>query len=280
MKVTKVINNNFVCSCNEKNKEIIVMGKGIGFKAKEGDEIDKSKVEKVFTMNGKSAIDKFKRLIEELPIEHFKVSNDIINYAKRTLGKRLNQNIYITLTDHISFSVYRFKNGMKFSNPLLWEVKHFYNPEYIIGEYAVNLIKEKLGVEMGEDEAANIALHIVNAEYNTEMNEALKITTLIGDILKIVTDTFDIQLDEESLHYSRLITHLKFLSQRIFMGEMLKDSDDVFAEMIATKYPEEFKCALKIRDYIEEQYNQRISNEELVYLAVHIRRVSTIEDEN
>ncbi len=280
MKVTKVINNNFVCSCNEKNKEIIVMGKGIGFKAKEGDEIDASKVEKVFTMNGKSAIDKFKRLIEELPIEHFKVSNDIINYAKRTLGKRLNQNIYITLTDHISFSVYRFKNGMKFSKPLLWEVKHFYNPEYIIGEYAVNLIKEKLGVEMGEDEAANIALHIVNAEYNTEMNDALKITTLIGDILKIVTDTFDIQLDEESLHYSRLITHLKFLSQRIFMGEMLKDSDDVFAEMIAMKYPEEFKCALKIRDYIEKQYNQRISNEELVYLAVHIRRVSTIEDEN
>lgn len=112
------------------------------------------------------------------------------------------------------------------------------------------------------------------------MNDALKITTLIGDILKIVTDTFDIQLDEESLHYSRLITHLKFLSQRIFMGEMLKDSDDVFAEMIAMKYPEEFKCALKIRDYIEKQYNQRISNEELVYLAVHIRRVSTIEDEN
>lgn len=280
MKVTKVINNNFVCSCNEKNKEIIVMGKGIGFKAKEGDQIDSSKVEKVFTMNGKSAIDKFKRLIEELPIEHFKVSNDIINYAKRTLGKRLNQNIYITLTDHISFSVYRFEHGMKFKNPLLWEVKHFYSPEYIIGEYAVNLIKEKLNVDMGDDEAANIALHIVNAEYNTEMNDALKITTLIGDILKIVTDTFDIQLDEESLHYSRLITHLKFLSQRIFMGEMLKDSDDVFAEIIATKYPKEYRCALKIRDYIEKQYNQRISNEELVYLTVHIRRVSSIEDEN
>lgn len=280
MKVTKVINNNFVCSCNDKNKEIIVMGKGIGFKAKEGDRIDDARVEKVFTMNGKSAIDKFKRLIEELPIEHFKVSNDIINYAKRTLGKRLNQNIYITLTDHINFSVYRFKHGMKFSNPLLWEVKHFYNTEYIIGEYAVNLIKEKLNVDMGDDEAANIALHIVNAEYNTEMNDALKITTLIGDILKIVTDTFNIQLDEESLHYSRLITHLKFLSQRIFMGEMLKDSDDIFAKIIETKYPEEYKCALKIRDYIEKQYNQKISNEELVYLTVHIRRVSSIEDEN
>ena len=44
------------------------------------------------------------------------------------------------------------------------------------------------------------------------------------------------------------------------MGEMLKDSDDVFAEMIATKYPEEFKCALKIRDYIEKQYNRNKSS--------------------
>ena len=279
MKITKVINNNFVSSIDNRKKEVVIMGKGIGFKAKEGDQIDESKIEKTFIMDGKSAIDKFKKLIENLPIEHFKVSNEIINYAKRTLGKRLNQNIYITLTDHISFSVYRFKNGMKFANPLLWEVKHFYNPEYIIGEYAVNLIQERLNVKMTEDEAANIALHIVNAEYNTEMNDALKITTLIGEILNIVKEYMNIELDEESLHYSRLITHLKFLSQRIFMGEMLKDSDDIFAKMIAAKYPKEYECSVKVRDYIEEHYNQRISDEELVYLTVHIRRVHSNDNE-
>ena len=63
------------------------------------------------------------------------------------------------------------------------------------------------------------------------------------------------------------------------MGEMLKYSDHVFAEMIATKYPG-FGVPLKIRDYIEEQYNQRIFiNEELVYLAVQDVFLQ-IEDEN
>lgn len=277
MKITKVINNNFVCSLNEKNKEVVVMGKGIGFKAKEGDPIDPERIEKTFIMDGKSAIDKFKRLIEKMPIEHFKVSNEIINYTKRTLGKRLNQNIYITLTDHISFSVYRYENGMNFPNPLLWEVKQFYKAEYLIGEYAVKLINERLGVNFGEDEVANIALHIVNAEYNTEMNDALKMTTLISEVLKIVGESLDIELDEESLHYTRLITHLKFLSQRIFLGEMLKDTDDIFASMIANKYPKEYECSIKIRDFIKERYNQEISNEELVYLTVHLKRVSTVE---
>lgn len=82
------------------------MGKGIGFKSKEGDEIDASKVEKVFTMNGKSAIDKFKRLIEELPIEHFKVSNDIINYAKTYTWQEIkSEHIHNSDRSHKLFSV-------------------------------------------------------------------------------------------------------------------------------------------------------------------------------
>lgn len=274
MRVTKIINNNVVCAYNANNKEVVIMGKGIGFKASEGELVDEKKIEKIFVMDSQSVIDKFKKLIEKLPIEHFKVSHEIISYSKRTLGKRLNQNIYITLTDHINFAVYRFKNGMQFSNPLLWEVKQFYKSEYLIGEYAINLIKEKLGVEMTEDEAASIALHIVNAEYNTDMKDALKITTLISDILNIIKDFYNVDLDEESLHYSRLITHLKFLSQRLFMDELLKESDDILVDLVTNRYPKEYECSLKIKEYIKEKYNQKISDEELAYLTVHIKRVS------
>ena len=56
-------------------------------------------------------------------MEHFRVSHEIISYSNRTLGKRLNENIYITLTDHINFAIKRFNNGMVLLNPLLWEVK-------------------------------------------------------------------------------------------------------------------------------------------------------------
>lgn len=279
MKIIKIINNSVVCALDDNKKEVVVMGKGIGFKSAIGDKIDKKKAEKIFIMDNQSSIDKFKKLLENLPIEHFKVSHEIISYSKRTLGKRLNQNIYITLTDHINFAVYRFKNGMQFTNPLLWEVKQFYKSEFLIGKYAIELIKKRLGILMTEDEAANIALHIVNAEYNTDMKDALKITTLISDILNIISKYYKVKLDEESLYYSRLITHLKFLSQRLFLDEMLKDSDDVLLDMIKNRYKKEYECSLKIKKYIEEKYNQKISEEELAYLTVHIKRVSMYTEE-
>lgn len=273
MKITKVINNNVVCAYDANGKEVVVMGKGIGFNSKEGTLIDKRCIDKIFKMDSQSAIDKFKALLENLPMEHFKLSHEIISYTKRTLGKRLNQNIYITLTDHINFAVQRYENDMQFANPLLWEVKQFYKSEYLIGEYAITLIEKRLGIKMKEDEAANIALHIVNAEYNTDMKDALKITTMVSDILKIVTDFYKTDLDEESLHYSRLITHLKFLSQRVFLNELLQNTDDILVDAIINAYPKEYECSLNIKKYIEEKYEKYISNEELAYLTVHVKRV-------
>ena len=278
MKITKVINNNVVCAFNEDNKEVVIMGKGLGFKAKEGKVIDDSKIEKIFVMNNKSSVEKFKQLLENLPIEHFKVSNEIIAYAKEILGVKINPNIYITLTDHINFAVYRFKSGIQFSNPLLWEVRQFYKSEYFIGEYAVNLIEKKLGVKMNKDEAANIALHIVNAEYNTEMKDAMKFTNVIGQVLKIIEEFYNIKLDENNLHYSRFITHLKFLCQRVFTSDMLESNEDPLAEMIISSYPREYRCSLKIKDYIEENYNEIISQEELAYLTVYIKRMCTFRE--
>lgn len=48
MRVSKILNNNLVLSKNEKNEEIIVKGLGIGFRAKRGDKIDESLIEKIF----------------------------------------------------------------------------------------------------------------------------------------------------------------------------------------------------------------------------------------
>lgn len=278
MKITKVINNNVVCAFNEVNKEVVIMGKGLGFKAKEGMEIDELKIEKIFVMDSKSSIEKFKQLLENLPMEHFNVSNEIITYAKDILGVKINPNIYITLADHINFAVYRFKNGIQFSNPLLWEVKQFYKSEYLIGEYAVGLIEKKLGIRMNEDEAANIALHIVNAEYNTEMKDAMKFTNLIAEVLRIVEEFYKIELDENNLHYSRFITHLKFFCQRLFTNDLLKNNEDPLAEMIISSYPVEYNCSLKIKDYIEEKYHEKISQEELAYLAVYIKRICAFSE--
>lgn len=275
MQIKKVINNNIVSATDSNGEEVVIMGRGLGFRAKPGDNIDGKNVEKVFKLDDKSATGKFKELLKAMPLQHIQISSEVIDYAKNVIKRRLNQNIYITLTDHINFAITRVQNGMEFANPLLWEVKHFYPSEYLIGEYAIALIERELGVTLREDEAASIALHIVNAEYDTAMGNTMKITSMIKEILQVVEDYLGMKLDEESIHYSRFITHLKFFSQRIFTNEMLDEGEAELSRMIQNLYPEEYECSQKIVDYIAERHTDyRISEDEKAYLAVHIRRIN------
>ncbi|MEG2232284.1 MAG: PRD domain-containing protein, partial [Lachnospiraceae bacterium] len=259
MKVGKIINNNVISATDLDGTEVVIMGKGIGFQTKHDEEVKENLIEKVFKMDNKNSTNRFTELLKEMPSEHFEVSNEVIEYAKSILGKKLNQNIYITLTDHINFAIERYKQGLLFENPLLWEVKKFYPTEYLIGEYAIALIERKLQVKLQTDEAASVALHIVNAEYNTAMNETMNLTLLIKDVIGIVRDFMNQELDEESLYYMRFMTHLKFLSQRMFAGETHEcNKEDQLTQMVINLYEAEYHCSQKIGSYIKEKYGYAI----------------------
>ena len=274
MKIDKIINNNLIRTFDNNGKEILVMGCGLGFQKKIGDTIDRSKIEKIYAIENKNDSNKLMNLLSEIPLEYIQVSNEIISYAKYSLGKRLNDNIYISLTDHISFAIERYKQGLIFKNALLWEIKRFYNHEFLIGKEALTIIKKRLDIMLSEDEAASIALHIVNAQLNSrDMNDTLDITKMIQNILNIVKFHFNIELDEYSLHYERFITHLKFFAQRILSGKVVKSDDANFCEMIKEQYKDAYLCAEKVKKYILKEFNHEISDEEIMYLTVHIKRI-------
>lgn len=273
MKIDKIINNNIVSVIDENGNEIVVMGRGIGFRAKRGAEIQDNQVEKVFRLDNPNALNQFKSLLENLPLEHLQISTEIINYAKSVLNRKLNQNIYITLTDHINFSIDRYQQKMMFANPLLREVKMFYKEEYLIGEYSIALIERRMGIKFPVDEAASIALHIVNAEYNTKMRDTIDITNLIQAVIGMVKDQFQMELDETTLNYERFITHLRFLAYRIYSKELLSNDNQEFSEMVVKMYPQEYQCSQRIKEYIRDTYKHNVSDEEVSYLAVHIKRV-------
>ena len=273
MKIDKIINNNIVSAIEADGKEVVIMGRGLGFGMKPGKEIPEGKIEKVFRLDSQNSTDKFKELLANLPLEHIQASTEIINYAKSVLKRRLNQSIYITLTDHINFAIERFKERMVFTNPLLNEIKTFYKEEYLVGEYAVALIERRIGIKLPVDEAGFIALHIVNAEYNTVMRDTIDITNLIQNVVKIVKEYFSMDLDETSLNYQRFVTHLRFLAQRIIGGEMLNSENPEFNQLISQMYPEEYACSLKLKDYIQVTYHHDVTEEETAYLAVHIKRI-------
>lgn len=274
MKIDKIINNNLVRTFDSNGKEVLVMGCGLGFQKKIGDIVDQSKIEKIYSIENKNDSNKLMTLLSEIPLEYIQASNEIISYAKYSLGKKLNDNIYISLTDHISFAIDRYKKGLNFKNALLWEIKRFYNHEFLIGKESLSIIKKRLNVELPEDEAASIAMHIVNAQLNSrDMNETLDITKMIQNILNIVKFHFNIELDEYSLHYERFITHLKFFAQRMLSGKVMRSDDTNFCEMIKIQYKEAYLCTEKIGKYILKEFEHELSDEEMMYLTVHIQRI-------
>ena len=275
MKIIKIVNNNIVTSLDEQNREIIVMGRGLGFGRKPGMTIDDGKVEKVFRLNSAGENQKLVDIIQDIPLEHIKVADQIIEYAKNMLGEKLKETIYLSLIDHIDGAIERYENQIQFANPLLWEIKQYYPSEFKVGVQSLNILKKMLGIELPVDEAAFIALHFITAEYDTKMDVTFDIPRLIDDIIAIVESEFSIKINKESIHYERFITHLKFFAARVLQAKQMPDDDDfLFRNMIRDQYKESCACAQKIRQHLGECYGVEISEEEVVYLTVHIKRVT------
>lgn len=275
--IEKVINNNIISAYEKSGAEVIVMGRGIGFKKKQGEVVPADQISTIFRIKSRTLAEQFKELLANMPLERVRISDEIISHAKDHLKLKLNQSIYVTLTDHINFAIERVSQGIEPQNALLWEIKRFYPQEFQLGIYALELIHDRLGILLPEDEAGFIALHFVNAEYGTDIRDAVKFPDQMQAIVDIVERELGILLDESSLHYERFMTHIKFLIQRIYRKELLSSEDRELSLMMQRKYPREYQCSVKVAEYIMQATGCRLSEEEIMYLSVHIRRVSTID---
>lgn len=273
MEIYKILNNNVIVSKNEHDKEIIAMGKGIAFKKKVGEHIEDELIDKVYTLSDEVS-SKFQELAAEIPVEHMKISDDIIKYVKLKLGKKLNDSIYLSLCDHISTTILRHEEGVDVKNVLLWDIKKFYKDEFEIGKHGLEMIKEKLNVQLNEDEAGFIALHIVNAEMDEKLETIYEVTKVMQEILNIVKYFFHIDFDEDSVYFYRFITHLKFFAHRLITKSSYQDeqSDDLL-DLIKIKYKNAYACCLKIKQFLKTNYAYDLSQEETLYLTIHIARV-------
>lgn len=275
MVIHRVINNNVVSVKDSDDLEKIVMGRGIGFKKKSGDNINDNDIEKIFTLTNKDDLSKFQELVDDIPIEYMILCEEIITYAKANLGKRLNDSIYISLTDHIYTAIKRLKEGIVVRNAMLWDIKRFYPDEYRIGEKAISMVKDRFQVSLPEDEIGFIALHFVNASLdNGNFEDVVKISEIVQQITNIVKYEFNMDFDEESVYFYRFITHLKFFAQRIILGKMYEDGveEDLF-DLVKTRYVNSYNCVKKIDDFISKTYNYKLSKEEILYLTIHVERV-------
>lgn len=277
MKIKKILNNNVAITHNELNQEIVVMGLGLAFQKKEGSKIDPKKIEKTFILENKGVSNKIAELLKDIPEIYLELAHQIIALAKSKLPYQLDDYLYVALIDHLSFAVERHKQGYDLKNALKWEIRKYYKQEFQIALESLDLINEELNIELPEDEAASIALHLVNSQLSGEnMAKTVQVTEMVNDILNIVKYYFQMDLDEHSVNYERFLTHLRFFAMRFIRKEKLKDSyDDFLYHQVKTKYNKAFHCAERIASYIKNDYNWSISHDEILYLTLHIHRLTS-----
>ena len=278
MKVKKVFNNNILCAVDNEGNEVIVTGKGLGFQKHTGETLDESKIEKIYRMVDKKEQRKLRELVEQIPMEDLLLTERLIAEVKQCIKQPLNESLLITLADHISFALKRKQQGIEFTNPLAGSIMCYYPTEYQLGCRCLEIILQEYHVALDPDEASFIALHIVNAELNTHMSEMYDITKLIDGCISVVESYYQKQFDRQSLDFSRFVVHLRYFAKRVFQGETLEDTeseeDANFRKMIAFSCKKHYECARSIAQYMKEIWDKKLSEEELVYLTIHLKRIN------
>lgn len=279
MKVVKVLNNSLVLSTDSDNREVIVMGKGIGFNSKVGDVLASASIEKVYVVqNGQTGHDHL-RLIEATPEQHIELVQMILRLANSQLGGRVNEQIFFTLVDHLSFAIERCRKGIIIQNRLLHEVKRFYPQEFAVALQALAQINQRLNILLPEAEAGNIAFHLVNGQTDVQsMEHTLLAVKMLKDIFNIIKYHFRIDIATDSLNYSRFLLHMQFFIQRMIDNKQVKSKDDFLFLQATKEYPDAYRCALVIRDYVKNLLEMEMSNDELLYLVIHLTRIVERDD--
>lgn len=276
MQIEKVYNNNVIQAVDQQGRELIVMGKGLGFQKKAGEELDPSKIEKTFVLQNDYQQSDLSAIYLQMDAGEVEVVNGIIAKAEDRLGVQFDLSLYLALADHLHFVFQRFREGIRLENPLSWEIRKFYPQEYQIGLDAVRLIKEKLQLDLGKEEAASVALHLINAQKNGAFGRETKvISKIVTQILDIVRLHFGGAAYEEDTSYHRFVTHIQYFAQRVANGVVEGQNDAFLYEQVKSNYPDSFACTTKIRQYISQVYQFEMSKDEQVYLTIHIQRLKT-----
>ncbi|WP_337029964.1 BglG family transcription antiterminator LicT [Pantoea agglomerans] len=272
MKIAKILNNNVVMVQDEQGREQVVMGRGLAFQKRIGDSLNAARIEKVFALQSDLLVRRLEELLHQIPPEVMTTCDRIIDIATQRLGK-LQESLYITLTDHCYFAIERQNKGLAIKNVLLWDIKRLYPKEFELGQEARAIISRRLNVELAEDEAGFIALHLVTAQLNNEMPEVMHVTRVMQEILQLVKYQLQLEYNESSLSYQRFVTHLKFFAQRMLTRTVVDDDDVSLHAAVKDNYPKAWKCAVKIAQLLQQSYQRELTAEEIMFLTIHIERV-------
>ena len=273
MKVIRSINNNVSHCLDSKGREVVVFGKGIGF-YKENEEIPLSAINRTFY----NIKDSDYGILRELPTKIINTAIYILDMVSEKLSVIYPSSKTIALADHLQFAIERKDKDIYLEQPLLLDMYQLYPDEMAVAEQSLRIIEEMIGVKLPKKEAGTLCLHFIADRINTKEKTYFDTSQITEECTKIIEEDFDLVIDRDSFNYSRFISHLDYLIRRLISDQQIESRNmDIFNEL-KNGYPESYECANRICEYLKKQSSRDITEEEILYLMLHINRlISRIE---
>lgn len=271
MQVIKKINNNVAICLDRNQDELVAFGKGIGFPKMPYELTDLSKIRMTFYR-----IDSHNfQLIKEIPEDILEVSADIVQKAQSVLKRDLNQNVMFSLADHINFAIERSKKRISLNYPFSYDIRSFYPQEYQIGELALKLVKDKLGVQLPQEEKVAIALHFINSQVVTtlQLSDA-SFNSIVELAIKEIESCFSLTIDRNAFIYNRFVTHLRYFLKRLESNQQIDDgSSKLIRSSFKQNYPQVYQCTVDIVSQIDQRLSTVSTDDEAFYLMIYVQRM-------
>lgn len=275
--VERVLNNNAVIAA-QSGTDYLLMGLSIGWGKHAGESINSDIVERFYVLHDSSLYQRLDQLFEQIPDDIMQFSMELVTLIKSSMGTQLSDNLYTTIPDHINSAITLYRDGIHVSNMMLWDVKSFFTKEFEIGSLVIEAVNKRFNVSLGEDEAAFIALHIVNASHETPDGAAMEITRFITRMVSETERLLHMSLDRDSLAFFRYVTHLKYLGRRVVSASESTSglSDSASHDLLVLfreSYARPYSYAQHLCGFIEQEYGFTCGDSEFLYLIIHVQKL-------
>lgn len=269
--VKKTFNSNAVLVTSEQI-EYILIGRGIGFDKKKGQKIEESTlIEHVYIQVNETNKVQYEHLLNGVDEAVFIVVEDIIAMAEKELGEKLHDDIHFGLIDHINFSLSRIREGIEIVNPFLLETKMLYRTEYSIALKAVEMLKERMNIDIPESEVGFITFHIHGGRVGIHNGPSLKYVKAISKIIPYIEDKIGFTIEENSFDSVRLVSHLRGLIERCARNETI---ENLLLDRMKKDFLFEYKISENIALILNKSIGIVVPENEIGYMALHLYKLN------
>lgn len=270
----KVLNNNVVIVVDAAGRERVLMGRGIGFQLKPDDVIDPARVEKTFVLDEAGDRGKATQLLTDAPYDVVEAVMRGVEVAERHLGRDLGRRLAIAVIDHIQFVLERLDKGIRIPSASMPELRILHPDESGAADAMAAEIARSLDRELPAEESVFLTMHLLNATRDEPNGTAALLFRRVQHVVATVERGLGVRLDVEDPNYARFVLHVQFLLQRLVNRTMLASGDTSFFEFAKRSYPRSYAIAEDVKAYVKAATESELTDEELLYLIVHVERLA------